>query len=601
MTNPIFQNRVSSMKKLILLFSILFSFSLLAKPSSKPAPKLAAEKELTCQVVKQTEKLMLSQCDRLKVLTLKGTPVERAKMHGELMNSEIKRDVFNYFSERIFTEVEDANFIVRGVFKSIYNTWVEKFHKKTPKNFLEEIEAQAVGAKVEKLALQRAIALPDTSAFLVNMPERGFFKTFVSFGCTSVAKKTADGRFVYGRNLDFASTTIFDEYPLMTIQIPEEGSKELKHITFGADGMQFGGITGVNEAGISFAVHQYMTKDAEKFGVPMFLIGEAVLREARSLDEAVEIIRKNRPGPLWAFIVTDLNKQDTWVVEASSQNFQVRKMEGDTFAQTNHILAVDKTAEMANAGFLKNSLLRFDKVLEMAKPKKSFSATDAAKILSFQADRNGELSASEDIIKGETIQTLIFESQQNKKTIHISIDPAPASSGRYAQFDLASLFYAPEKMSYSVKDLSQTPNEKRQNQMKLAKATHHQDMGKIEESMKLFLTQKTPDAQIFQAVGYYNLKKYEDATKMTTELKKKTSKDTLTGQSVLWIELLSLNKQKKSKEAKVLAEEILKLKVEDQDLQKIAKKISQGKSLDDGDEALRFSLFSGYITNQIFQ
>lgn len=555
----------------------------------------------TCTVLKQAEKYSLNKCDNLKVLVLKGTPVERARMHGELMNSELKRDAMNYFSERIFQEVEDANFIVRGVFKSIYNSWVEKFHKKTPQNYLEEMTAQAAAANTDKITLLRALALPDTSAFLVDMPTRGFFSTFVTFGCTSVAKKNADGLFTYGRNLDFASTTIFDRYPLLSIQVPEEGSKELKHITFGTDGLQYGGITGVNEAGISFAVHQYMTRDAEKFGVPMVLIGEEVLRGAHNLDEAVEIIKKNRPGPLWAFVITDLNKQEALVVEASATNFNVRRMESDTLAQTNHLMVTDKKVEMANAGFLKNSLLRYDKVMEMAKKPKVLNAAEVAKILSYQADSIGELSASEDILKGETIQTVIFESKGTQKTLHLSIDPAPASSGRFAQFDLAALFITPEKLTYEVNDLAKTNKEKRQNQMKLALASHEQDMGNMAEAIRQFSNQKSPQAKIFQAVGYYNMNKFDEAEKILKEFKVHSNVDLLTKQSADWIQMLSLLKQKKSKEAKTVAETLLKSEVQDPDLKKIATKISQEKSLEDGEDALRYSLFSGYVTNQIFQ
>lgn len=585
------------MKKIFVSFMLLFSILVFAKNKAQ-IPK---SNKMECLLVKQTEKMNLNKCDHLKILTLKGTPVERARMHGELMNEEIQRDPMNFFSERIFQEVEDANFIVRGIFKSIYNNWIEKFYETTPDNYLKEMQAQASGAKVDLEIFQRAFALPDTSAFLVNMPVRGFFNTFVSFGCTSVAKKNSDGHFFYGRNLDFSSTLIFDKYPLITIQIPEEGSQELKHITFGTDGMQFGGITGVNEAGISFAVHQYLTKDAEKFGMPMLFVGEEVLRKARSLEEAADIIKQNKPGPMWAFVISDLNKHETWTVEASSQNFNIRKMDGNSFAQTNHLLATDTSLQIANTGFIKNSIFRFNKALEIVNKKQNSNSSDIAQILSYQSDANGELSASEDILKGETIQTLIFESFENERKINITIDSAPASSGRFATFDIMNLFSAPEKIQFEINDLSNTPKEKRKNQLKLSLAAQFQDKGQLKEALDQFTGQKSLDSQIYRAVGFYNIEKYDEVKKITTELKKNILKQTLSGQSVLWVEMLTLNKLKKIKEAKLVAEEILKLDIQDNNLKKTAEKIKNGKSLDDNDEKLKYSLFSGYVTNETFQ
>jgi len=585
------------MKKICLSIILLFSISIFAKNKAQ----LVQSNKIECQIIKQSEKMSLNKCDNLKILTLKGTPVERARMHGELMNEEIQRDSMNFFSERIFQEVEDANFIVRGIFKSIYSNWIAKFYDSTPDEYLKEMEAQASGAKVDLEIFQRAFALPDTSAFLVNMPVRGFFNTFVSFGCTSVAKKNSDGHFFYGRNLDFSSTLIFDKYPLMTIQIPEEGSQELKHITFGTDGMQFGGITGVNEAGISFAVHQFMSKDAEKFGMPMLFVGEEVLRKARTLEEAAEIIKKNKPGPLWGFVISDLNKQVTWTVEASSQNFNIRKMDGNSFAQTNHLLATDTSLQIGNTGFVKNSIFRFNKALEMVNKKANTNSRDVAQILSYQSDANGELSASEDILKGETIQAIIFESFENERKINISIDSAPASSGRYAVFNMVSLFSAPEKIDFEINDLSNTPKEKRKNQLKLSLAAQYQDKGLLKEAIDQFVGQKSLDSQIYRAVGFYNIEKYDEVKKIVSELKKSISNNNLSGQSVLWIEMLTLNKLKKTKEAKLAAEEILKLDIHDSNLKKIAEKIKNGKSLDDTDENLKYSLFSGYVTNETFQ
>ena len=148
----------------------------------------------------------------------------------------------------------------------------------------------------------------------------------------------------------------------MIVTAPPAESGELRHAVFGADGLLFGGITGVNEAGIAFAVQQNYSRDGGLFGVPMTFIGELVLRKARSLSEAETLLRELRPAALWTFVVADLKSGETMAVESSSRHFASRRMENGKFVQTNHLMHEEtRPDEFLSVGTKTNSIYRMAK------------------------------------------------------------------------------------------------------------------------------------------------------------------------------------------------------------------------------------------------
>lgn len=555
---------------------------------------------LTCKTTSTGQNHLLQKCETMNVLTLTGNPIERARTHGALMKNYLSRDVYNYFANRLTEEMDHFNFFVKHFTKLVYGFWVDRFYSKTPHFLYDEMLAQAQGAEVDFDAMKRAIALPDTSNILVNYHERGFFKTFVTFGCTSVSRKSQDGNFVYARNLDFPSATIYDKNPLITIQIPEEGSKELRHITFAADGIQFGGITGVNEAGIAFAVHQLSTRDSNTFGMPMLFVGELVLRQAKSLEDAVEIIKIHPPGPMWVFVITDLNKQESWSVEASATEVSVRKMIGDLHVQTNHMLAADRSQkEIAYSGHGANSRFRMQMAEQIISQGKSVTALQGAQVLSFQTNPMGELSTSQDILKGETIQSLIFEMTKKSKKLFIGFDSAPVASGRYLEFDFAQLLEAKPELNYEIQDFLRTDSVKRMNQLKIAQAASLLDRGNITAAAEQFAGQTTFDAQIFQAIAFLKTDRPQKALEVVQKINLETAQaSNEMKQAKPWLELVSMLKLGLNEPALKLATELKVEEIKDAEFKKLIDIVRKREFTRASGAELNYSLFSGYLSQK---
>jgi hypothetical protein len=525
------------------------------------SPSALAE---TCTIIKQSPNSRLERCGNIDVLELRGTPVERARANGELLRDVLSKDVTEYFSEKIFDVTRDKPQFLAKILELFYHQIVRLLHRGAPTSLREELDAMSAAYGVDSIYLKRAISLPDTAGLLNALGSKSFLRSLPSAGCTSIAKKEGE-KFVYGRNLDFAGAGIWDAHPMLTIILPPEGSGELKHIAFGAHGAHFGGITGVNEAGISFAVHQNYMKQASLYGVPMFFIGELVLREAKNLQEAEEILRRYRPAPLWTFVVSDLKTGETMAVESSGSHFAVRRMDSGLFAQTNHVMHQEvREHEFISLGTKLNSVHRMKIALQSLERLKGSSLEVAAfaKILSYQEDPQGQLSAYHDILKAHTIQTVLLSSAKGQPgNVYLSSDPAPTAAGRYQGFDWKSLWAQTEApRNYEVVDFVKTPPAKRARQREISRAFHEYfDKHDFLGAAKLLEGHASLDAFLFRAIAQYQAKQFEESINIAQQALNNPrflSEPSYIMQSVQWVRIAALLRLQRFGEARSISENL---------------------------------------------
>jgi hypothetical protein len=475
-----------------------------------------------CRKVIERPGVSLVQCARLKVLRLEGTPVERQRNLGSLLGKELNFGPVKYFANKLLDPARNRPKIVSWFIEKVANTWVRVLHRSTPKDLAEELDAFAEGAGLSPIEVKRAISLPDVAAFLVKWTASPWLSWLPVNGCTSVAKRFASGGFVYGRNLDFAGAEIWDRYPLVTIHVPAPGAHELKHIAFGADGAGFAGITGINEAGITFAVHQNYSLAARTGGTPMFLIGDSVLRHARNLDEAVSELKRLRPSPLWTFVLTDLKSGRALAVETSQLAFAVREMRDDRFVQTNHIQSEEHLPfEQISIGTKYNSKFRFnfamDKLAQLKEEKNGIEKIAA--ILAHQNNPSGDLTGYHDVLKAHTIQTILFQQKNGIIEIGVAIGDAPTASGEFAFFRATDLWdFTGEQLKFRIESPAKPEYKVREKQKAISRAfakyfDEHDNQAAIAE----VANQESLDAKLFVAAALYGASDYERAAKTATE------------------------------------------------------------------------------------
>ena len=409
-------------------------------------------------------------------------------------------------------------------------------------------------------------------------------------------------RFLYGRNLDFAGAGLWDRYPQLTIHMPNPESAEIPHVSIASEGVYYSGITGVNAAGISFAVHQNYT-NVKAVGLPMFFIGEMMLRQVRSLKEAILFLKAHRPGPMWTFVVTDLNRHQAAAIESSAESFSVRLLNEDTLVQTNHLLGdVSKKHEYNRPARLFNSKHRkatAERLVRSASP----SLNEIRKILSYQEDSDGQLRSYKDIIKPHTIQTALFLSQKDgkDKRLWVSDGKAPTPNGEMVEFALDDLWELATEFQLEYQSHDPLPSLKIQRAIQIQNSMAlraYMDERNFEKTIELVKDQSSIVSQLLITTCYYQLGRFGDAYQLAiSTLNRPEIRDSseTVRDNLRRIQLLSLVAEEKTTKAQSLAQKFTQVPNLGKELREIARKISLNQGLHWKEKKISFNFFTGVL------
>lgn len=172
----------------------------------------------------------------------------------------------------------------------------------------------------------------------------------IDFACTGFAvpgRLTRDGRHLHARNLD-ADLFHWNKAPVLSLLDETEGNPGWhRYAAFGTAGLIYpGGISGLNDAGLAVSLHQMSTTQYESG----FLFGHAdicpfveqrVLREAATVDEAVDLVKDSKHFAAWTIFVSEARTGRARRIELNGERVRVTKHEGDAVPQTNHFLHHD--------------------------------------------------------------------------------------------------------------------------------------------------------------------------------------------------------------------------------------------------------------------
>ncbi len=172
----------------------------------------------------------------------------------------------------------------------------------------------------------------------------------IDFACTGFAVPAAlaaDGLHLHARNLD-ADLYNWNKAPVLSLLDETEGHPGWhKYAAFGTAGLIYpGGISGLNDAGLAVALHQMSTTEYEVDfpagdGDIAPFTQQRMLREAGSVDDAVDLAKESRHFAAWTFFVSDAKTGKARRIEVNGDRVRVTKHEGEAVPQTNHFLHPD--------------------------------------------------------------------------------------------------------------------------------------------------------------------------------------------------------------------------------------------------------------------
>jgi isopenicillin-N N-acyltransferase like protein len=220
-----------------------------------------------------------------------------------------------------------------------------------PKDFLRQVQMEFMWPVLVRLAKPLLSNFPEDHLAelegIATTVQQGrdeliaantMFDLLRGLGCSTFAveaSRSATGKPMFGRNLDFPTLGYLHEFSLVTIYHPA-GKRSFASVGFpGCIGV----ISGMNDAGLTVAVLEvYESKDGSpKFdhrGTPYALCFRRLLEECATVAEAEKLLRTMNRTTWVNLAVCDTKKAA--VFEITPQSVEVRGTIHGTCASTNH-------------------------------------------------------------------------------------------------------------------------------------------------------------------------------------------------------------------------------------------------------------------------
>lgn len=384
------------------------------------------------------------------MLRVSGDDYEMGYQHGVLLRDAIARGPlpsFGRYLEQMFSSGllgalgRPAS---RTVGVLLGETIGAKIAGNFPRHVRDAFEGLSEGAKIPHRELLRAVTMPETYLWLLHQ-----YKRIVgtqpaprlgapTMGCTSAiawGEATTHGRLLHGRNFDYQGVGSWDCEQAVVFHEPSDGQR---YVSIAAAGILLGGITAMNESGLAIAVHQHVAAEEMNLrGTPVGVVGDAIMRHARNLDDARRILDGHVPNASWSYIVSSAKERNVLSYEVSPSRRAWFYPEGGVFAYSNVFL--DKTFEGKESYFYptywRNNISRYTRASAMLSAKRGkIDENEIAKILGDLGDPRCRFRSSISMLM--TVASVIFDAERG--LVHVATGRAPVSNNPYVTFELAS-------------------------------------------------------------------------------------------------------------------------------------------------------------------
>ncbi len=315
-------------------------------------------------------------------LRVKGGPAEIGRQVGHLLKPQIRFMVERYMAPFLADRREEALIAARRMESHI------------PAKYVEEMKAVAEAAEVS----YEDMLLANTAVEIYQLTM-----------CSAVAVRgslTKEGVLLFGRNLDFPSLGILEQYSVVVEVEPKEGRRFVSVTWPGLVGV----LSGMNEKGLAIANLVAFGVEHSTDGTPyMFLLRQA-MEKAETVKEATRLLQDARRTTANSILVADASR-DAAVLEVSHGKAVVREIENDrVFATNNFVRPGEKAARCP----------RFRKLVRMADESKT------------PIDVSGVTAMLDAVhLGGTTVQSMVFVPE--KREIHLATGEAPASGAKFVR------------------------------------------------------------------------------------------------------------------------------------------------------------------------
>jgi hypothetical protein len=390
----------------------------------------------------------------LHVLKLKGSHYEMGRQHGALLRDEIPHGPLPYY--RTYVERMLGKSGVAPIAPLLWEVMQRTVGARVMSSFtpeaLDSVRGLADGAGLDPRAALQGCSMPDSLLWVASRLMRYrraapalHHRMAIGLGCTSAVawgEATRDGKLLHARNFDYHGIASWPRTAAVVFHEPDDG---MRYVSVAAAGVLMGGITAMNEAGLSLTVHQHMFSDRTRLGgTPIGCIGDRIMRSARSIDEAEAILRREKPIGCWTYLITDGNRREMLCWEENPERHVAMRPEGPTFGYAN--IYIDKELGASELDFYgsywRHNMGRFRRIRALLDERAG--TLDPKTMACFLGDE-GETAGcrvSTAIAMVMTVGSVVFRPED--RVLWVGTGAAPTSQGTFVPFSLEREDHAPE-------------------------------------------------------------------------------------------------------------------------------------------------------------
>jgi len=200
----------------------------------------------------------------IPVVHVYGTPGQMGEQQGVLLREPIQALLEQYL----------GRFLGSGGLRTSVLKVARQMEKSIPARYVREMTALAKGAGVA----YEDVLLANT---VFDIKRAIFCSTVVAVG-----KRSADGKPIFGRNLDFPTFGVAHKYTCVVVYHPAKG-RAVASVTF--PGL-IGVLSGLNDAGVAAATMEVRRRDTQLTATPYALVFRDALTGAAGTDDVVRIV-----------------------------------------------------------------------------------------------------------------------------------------------------------------------------------------------------------------------------------------------------------------------------------------------------------------------
>lgn len=394
----------------------------------------------------------------LAYLNLRGSMLEMAAQHGARLKSRVHAGPIGFFSKYLLKVLANS-----PVHKAAYTLdWGsqrllgQRLKRRVPQEFQIAIQALAEAAEIPEDQVWQAYLMPETFLWVVGTYHKVLGTRSAQglgappmFGCTSAVVVPPRGQTtLHGRNFDYFGIDYWDKNQVVAFHHPDKG---LDYVSITSAGMIGGGITSMNSAGLTFAMHQHFPRELDLNGVPVGVAGDYVIRNAHTIEEAVAILREFPPVAGWTYVMSEGDTGRAAVFEVAPGLENLTWLDGHAAGLGYANMYWGEALKDVEVDFFPEyrrcNVARQSRVGQCVREVSGASPLDVARILGDLKDPESgeERLLGPTIVNVTTVASVVFEPAERR--VWVAAGQSPTCRGWYVPFDLRrgapSLDHAP--------------------------------------------------------------------------------------------------------------------------------------------------------------